>query len=211
LGVLTRTAHLLRIDVEARRADGKALQIPPQAIPIQSIECGPDGKIWMGGFLAGGAAVYDPATGKSEKFRGISQIEHIGVLDDKMYLGIYPHGRLYELDPTKPWGENNPRKFATIEGQSRPVAVLGVTELGKVFIGMVPEYGILGGHLLTYDPKNNALTDHGEVVPRQSIVSLTYADGTLIGGSSVTGGLGIKPVETQAKLFGWDPVASSPA
>src|SRR5262249_28129648 len=30
----------------------------------------------------------------------------------------------------------------------------------------------------------------------------------LIGGTSVTGGLGIKPVEIQAKLFGWDPVAS---
>src|SRR5262249_28291715 len=150
--------------------------------------------------LAGGAACYDPATGTSDKFRGISQIEHIGMLGGKMYLGIYPHGRLYEFDPTKPWGENNPRKFGTIEGQSRPVAVLGVPEVGKVFIGMVPEYGILGGHLLTYDPKTDGLTDHGEVVARQSVVSLAYAGGMLIGGTSITGGLGIKPVETQAKL-----------
>ena len=207
LCVLTRYGQLLSFDPTANKSQMRQLSIPPQPVPIQSIALGPDGKIWMGGFLAGGTASYDPASGKSELFHGMSQIENFGVLDGKMYLGIYPHARLYEFDPAKAWSADNPRKFATVEGQSRPVAMLGVPGLGKVFIGMVPEYGILGGHLLSYEPKTDSLTDHGEVVAKQSVVSLVYSHGLIVGGTSITGGLGINPTEKQAKLFGWDPGA----
>ena len=47
-----------------------------------------------------------------------------------------------------------------------------------------------------------------EVVARQSLVSLAYAEGTLWGGSTISGGLGIKPAEKEAHLFGWDPVSN---
>ena len=206
--VCSRYAQLLTIDPATGKTESKQLVIPPQPTPIQSIELGPDGKMWMGGFLSGGTASYDPLTGKSELFKGMSQIEHIGLLDGKMYFGIYPHARFYEFDPTKTWDENNPKKLAQVEGQSRPVAVLGVPECGKVFIGMVPEYGILGGHLMSWDARASSLADLGEVVDKQSIVSLAYANGMLLGGTSITGGLGIKPTETQARLFVWDPIAA---
>lgn len=207
LNLLTRSGQVLDYDVRANKTSAKKLKLPPLPIPIQSIALGPDGKIWMGGFLAGGTAAFEPATGKSVEYRGMSQIERIGVLDNEMYFGVYPHGRFYRFDPGKPWGANNPRKFGQIAGQSRPMAMLGVPELQKVYIGMVPEYGFLGGYLISYDPKGERVRDFGEVVKRQSIVSLAYADGMIIGGTSISGGLGIQPAEGDAKLFGWDPEA----
>jgi hypothetical protein len=164
--------------------------------------------MWMGGFLAGGTAAFDPSTGKSVEYRGMSQIERMGVLDGEMYLGVYPHGRFYRFDPARPWGKDNPRKFGQIEGQSRPIAILGVPELDKVYIGEVPEYGFLGGHFIQYDPKADRVHDYGEMVARQSVVSLVFADGMIVGGTSISGGLGIKPAEKEAKLFGWDPTST---
>ncbi|HEY1684868.1 MAG TPA: hypothetical protein VGG19_08900 [Tepidisphaeraceae bacterium] len=205
LWLLCRAGKLIHYDVQTGQATEKKLHMPPQSIPIQSIALGPDGKMWMGGFLAGGTAEFDPQTHKSIEYRGMSQIERIGVLGDEMYFGVYPHGRFYRFDPSKPWGQDNPRKFGQIAGQSRPIAMLGVPELDRVFIGEVPEYGFLGGHFLQYDPKANKLYDYGVVVARQSPVSLAYADGLIVGGTSISGGLGIKPSEKDAKLFEWDP------
>lgn len=102
LCVITSYAQLLHYNPATGKTSMLSLKVPPQPIPIQSIEPGPDGKIWMGGFLAGGTASYDPATGKKELFKGMSQIERIGVLNGKMYFGIYPHARLYEFDPANP-------------------------------------------------------------------------------------------------------------
>jgi hypothetical protein len=169
---------------------------------------GPDGKIWMGGFLAGGTASYDPTTGKHELFHGMSQIENFGQLNSKFYLGIYPHGRLYDFDPTAEWNATNPRKLATIEGQSRPIALLGIPELNKVFIGTVPEYGQLGGVLAIYDISTKKLDVHHDVIAKQSICSLAFDKNLIIGGSTIWGGLGQKPAESLAKLFVWDPATN---
>ena len=206
LCVMTRYG-LVDYDAKSGTVQGRSLEIPPQPIPIQSIELGPDGKMWMGGFLAGGTTAFDPATGKSEEHRGMSQIERIGVLGDELYLGVYPHARLYRFDPAKAWDADNPHKIGQIEGQSRPIAMLGVPALQKVFVGTVPEYGTLGGHLMMYDPKSDGLQDYGQAVANQSVVSLAYADGLVIGGSAICGGLGMKPSEKEAKVFGWDATA----
>src|SRR5262249_48029344 len=123
LCVLTRYGQLLTYHPSSGKSSMQTLKIPPQPIPIQSVELGPDGKIWLGGFLAGGTSSYDPATGKTEHFKGMSQIERIAVSGDKMYFCIYPHARFYEFDPVKPWDDHNPRKIAQVEGQSRPIAI----------------------------------------------------------------------------------------
>ena len=122
LCVLTRYGQLLTCDPATGKSLVKQLTLSPPPIQIQSIELGPDGKIWMGGFLAGGTTSYDPATGKSETFHGMSQIEHIGVLSDKLYFGVYPHGRLYEFDPAKP-GRWQPTEIRNSQDKNRPVAV----------------------------------------------------------------------------------------
>lgn len=43
-----------------------------------------------------------------------------------------------------------------------------------------------------------------DIVKDQSIFGLAYHDGKIYGGTSLVGGLGISPTETQAKLFVFD-------
>jgi len=86
--------------------------------------------------------------------------------------------------------------------------MLGASELDKVFVGTVPDYGVLGGALAIIDLKTNAIDVHRDVVPRQSVVALAYARGHVWGGTSIAGGLGIDPAaDAEARLFAWDPAA----
>ena len=89
------------------------------------------------------------------------------------------------------------------------MAMLGVEKLNKVFIGTIPEYGQLGGVLAVYDPTTDKLIVHHDVVPKQSICSLTFANDVIVGGTTISGGLGQKPEATEAKLFIWDPATDS--
>jgi len=82
----------------------------------------------------------------------------------------------------------------------------GVKELNKVFIGTIPEYGMLGGVLAEYDIAADKLEVHRDVIPKQSIVSLCYTGGLIVGGASIWGGLGQEPSERSAKLFVWELV-----
>jgi streptogramin lyase len=185
----------------------KVFDKPKEPIVIQSIAVGPDGKIWTGGYLSGGNATYDPATGKSEELKGLSQAESMAALGDVMYFGNYPNGRFNCYDTTRPWDgkQKNPREIGKIEGQSRPFAALGVKELNKVYWGTVPEYGLLGGGIAEFDPTTDKLEFYPEVVPKQAIIALAYRDGLIVGGSTISGGLGMKPSEKEGKLFLWDP------
>ena len=182
------------------------LDIPGQPITLQSIMKGPDGRIWSGGYLAGGHAAYDPETKKLANYPGLHQTEGMTVKDKFIYFGIYPKGHMYEYNTEMAWDLKlgNPKFLGQIPDQSRPFAVLSEKESAKVFFGMVPEYGKLGGALVSYDPAKAELKSLGIVVADQSIVSLTYSNGLLWGGTSISGGLGIMPSTKVPKLFSWD-------
>jgi hypothetical protein len=85
---------------------------------------------------------------------------------------------------------------------------LGVPELNRVYFGTVPEYGRLGGGIAEVDPFDGKLTFHADVVTDHSVIALAYSHGLLVGGTSVSGGLGIEPTEKSGKLFLWDPKAN---
>jgi hypothetical protein len=73
-----------------------------------------------------------------------------------------------------------------------------------VALGTVPEYGRLGGGLFLYDPERDELEAYPNLIREQSIVCLLYRDGVLYGGTSVWGGLGVSPTQTEAFVFAWD-------
>ncbi|MFD0957812.1 hypothetical protein [Paenibacillus chungangensis] len=78
------------------------------------------------------------------------------------------------------------------------------TDNEKLYIGTIPDYGLLGGALTIYDPTTNEHDIFHDVVYNQSIVGLAYRDGKLYGSTSIHGGEGINPTETVAKMFVWD-------
>lgn len=206
LYLLNSDAQLILRDLRTGKMLVNKLDIPGQPISIQSIMKGPDGRIWSGGYLAGGHAAYDPKNNKLTSYPGLHQTEGMAVKDQFIYFGIYPKGHMYEYDSRKEWDvkNSNPRHLGQIQDQSRPFAVTAEPVSNKVFFGMVPEYGKLGGALVSYDVLKQELKSYGTIIPDQSVVSLIAKDGMIWGGTSVSGGLGVMPTTKVAKLFSWD-------
>lgn len=207
LHIFNKNGQLIKYNTQSGKSTRTSFVIPAQPISINATALGPDGRIWTGGYLAGSNAAYDPITGKSEEYRGMSQTEGVTLHGNNMYFGIYPHGRLFVYDIQKPWNlaDKNPRMIGKIPGQSRFYAGATADDHNKIFFGSVPEYGLLGGALVEYDTKTEKLITYNDVVPKLSIVSLAYAKGIVIGGTSVWGGLGVQPAVSEATLFGWSP------
>lgn len=172
-------------------------------IPIQTLEKGPDGKLYMSGYPGGRGAIYDPQTGSFENF-GLGQSEGMVGLGDKMYFGNYSGAHILELDIDEPiQAGTNPKEIFSIPKQDRPFKMIAGE--GKLFIGTIPDYGELGGSLTVYDPQSVSGPEiYEDVVHHQSIVGLAYRDGKLYGSTTIHGGLGISPTEAAAKMFVWD-------
>lgn len=182
-----------------------------QPVDIQSLEKGPDGKLYIGGYMHG-ASIYDIDKGdvvNSSKI--IDQPEGIGFLNGKAYFGTYGSAVIYSYDPSEPFnfidnGTGNPSLAYDIgNDQDRPFVLTSGDN--KLFVGTIPDYGKLGGALTIYDANStsdNKWTEYSNIVTDQSIVGLAYKDGMLYGGTSIYGGLGINPTQSEAKLFIWD-------
>ncbi|HZG84585.1 FIMAH domain-containing protein [Paenibacillus sp.] len=206
LATVTFGGAVAYLNLETKTAKSFTYPVSGNPIPIQTLEKGPDGKLYMSGYPGGRGAVYDPAANAMTMFP-LGQAEGMGSLGNKLYLGVYSGAVLYELDVTQPLVEHvNPKLLYDIPEEDRPFAMVSGEE--KLFVGTIPDYGVLGGALTVYDPRSGAEpTVYKNVVPNQSIVGLAVRGGKLYGSTTVHGGLGIDPTEPAAKLFVWDIAA----
>jgi hypothetical protein len=210
---------MYRYNLQTGKSQVLDMELPTEPVNIHDIERGPDGKLYMGGYLAGNMGVYDPATGQTEYHEGSGQPEGLVFIGNKLYMGIYPDAKIFEYDITQPWnmsgtGKKNPRWLFDLiyntdipgyTNQDRPFGMAGADDLHKLFIGTVPKNGMLGGVFAVYDVEAGAAPEiYWNLVADQSIVSLAYRDGLVYGGTSVYGGMGVKPKAKEAQLFIWD-------
>ncbi|CAM3609195.1 cohesin domain-containing protein [Marinicrinis lubricantis] len=177
-------------------------------VPIQALEKGPDGRLYMSGYPGGKAAIYDPETQETELFT-MGQAESIGFIGDKALFNVYPKAHIYELDTTLPIDETNPKELFQIgEEQDRPY--VNLTAGSTMYMGTIPDYGKLGGALVVYDSASTSETKHKvfrNIVQDQSIVGLAYKDGKIYGSTSIYGGLDSDTTASLAKMFVWDTAA----
>jgi hypothetical protein len=174
-----------------------------------------DGKVYSGGYQRG-LSIYDEKQ-QAYTYTNFSfhQPEGIKELDGKVYFGTYSGAKMYRYDPKLPieydeYGKANPGLYLDIEAdQDRPYAMTSGD--GKLFIGTFPVYGKHGGALTILEEKaeeNGDITAESQtyrsIVENQSIFGLAYKDGKVFGGTSIHGGLGSNPVETEAKMFVFD-------
>ncbi len=174
-------------------------------IEIQSLGKDESGKLYASGYMGTTAAQVDPVTGNKLMFP-LGQAEGMVAANGKMYFGLYTGAVLREFDPAQPVVNNvNPRLLYDIaEDQDRPFAMLAAA--GKLFAGTIPTYGQLGGAVTVVDQTGpNAAKTYRNVVQDQSVIGLAYRDGKLYGSTSIWGGLGIDPSQTEAKLFVMNP------
>lgn len=193
------------MNMETKKVKSVTYPFSGNPIPIQMLEKGPDGKLYMSGYPGGKGAAYSPISGEIETF-SLGQAEGMAALGDKMYFGLYPGGYIRELDVNQPIQDGvNPKEIYKIPHEDRPFAM--TSGEGKLFIGTIPDYGELGGSLTVYDPSRGpeqGFTVYEDVVHNQSIVGLAVHNGKLYGSTTIAGGLGIDPTETAAKIFVWD-------
>lgn len=207
--------RILKYHPPTGRAEESRLTLPQSNATLHTLALGPDSKIYCAAYLGGGMGVYDPRTGQTEVHR-FSQCEGIASVGAKLYLGVYPGARLYEYDTREPWRTTGPEptvvqrfELKSEHEQDRPYAMLGVEELGKLFIGTVPDYGKRGGALTVFEPSTGAYQVHRNIVDGHSIVSLAYHEGLLYGGTTYRGGLGAEDVVDDARLFAFDPATGA--
>ena len=205
LSMLTQYGEYIHIDVKAKTMEYVDLDVDLQPVNIQSLQTGFDGRLYLGGYQRG-MSVYNPFTKNIEvNLPTFAQPEGIGFLNDKVYYGTYVSAVMYAYDITKDAVMNeNPVKVFDIEHQDRPFAITSGDN--KLFVGTVPDYGYLGGSLVTFDEPSNEWKqfDHDVIVQNQSIIGLAYNNDILFGSTTLWGGLGIDPSEEEAVIFVWD-------
>lgn len=189
--------------------------IPGEPIPLASLSAGATGRLWAGGYLNGGVALLDPDTG-APTFHRFAQTESVLDLGDTVWLGTYPDSRFYRYDPSKPWSSaeyspgppgtpDNPVKVVDLKDLDQVRARASVDAGTHVAYGTMPNT-TLGGALVVVDKSSNEASVHRPVVTDQSIVSLAYTGGLIVGGTSIHGGYTVPPpTQTEAKVFGFDP------
>ena len=193
--------------MEYQLPEGPIKQTPSpaegQATQIQTIFLGPDNYLYFSAYPGGTGAKVNKETGETERF-SLEQAEGMGSLGNSVFMGIYPHGHLYELDTTKPINKDkNPQEVYLLgKYQDRPFAL--TSGAGKLFIGTIPYYGRLGGGIAIYDPETKKGETYAPIVEDLSVASLLYYEGRLFGGTTIYGGLGIEPTKKHALMFEWD-------
>lgn len=174
-----------------------------QPTPIQALETGPEGMLYVSGYMGTTAARIDPAEGKIDRFN-LGQAEGIGFLDGRIYWGEYPGAEIKSSPLEKPSEVRT--HFKVGYHQDRPFAIASGSD--RIFFGTIPGYGDLGGALTVFQPdapEAERVRVFPDIIPNQSIVSLAYGKGRRIFGStSVHGGLGIDPTETKGEVFAFD-------
>lgn len=189
---------------KSRMVAGKAVGTP---FLIRSLATGPGGDVYVGGYASPpGLARVDADTGDTELLAGVSQTEGMVAHGDLLVGGVYPGGRIFTYDTTRPWqsGTNPGPQLLLGHEQDRPVALASLADSPLVAIGSVPDYGRLGGALSLYNTANGAIEVYRGVVPDQTPVALIHRDGLVYGGTGIWGGLGIPPSTTEGHLFIFD-------
>ncbi|RJE86721.1 hypothetical protein D3P07_16150 [Paenibacillus sp. 1011MAR3C5] len=197
-------------DVDAGKVTTRLPGIQGSALSIHALEKGPGGKLFMSGYTAATAAVYDPASEQFSTFT-MGQAESIGISGSRVYYGEYPGASIHMYDtdlPLQPDAAKPNRNPVTLlhleESQDRPyVNTFGD---GKAFFGTIPSYGEIGGALAVFEESDpqGTLRVHRNIVSGQSIVGLAYRDGLIYGSTTIRGGLDSVTPETKAKMFIWD-------
>lgn len=184
----------------------------PTASRMKSMAPGPDGKLYIGGYGGASLSVVDPSTGQKVQYpttrtakNVIGEVEGMIANDRYMFLGTYTNGKIFRYDTTQPWVDgSNPALVADVSGQGQDRPQAWATAGPRTFFGMVPRYGVLGGHLGVIDTPTAAPRIIPQPVKDQSIVSAVASGDVVYGGTSRWGGLGIAPTQPTAKVFAFD-------
>jgi streptogramin lyase len=171
---------------------------------------GPDKKLYGSSVLPIHLLVYNSASGEMDELGDLGGGEIYSFLSrgDSLLMAAYSGSApLMQYDPRKPFkpgqaDENNP-KLVTFSGSDsswRPQAMINGPD-GRVFLGAVSGYGLLGGPMTIWNPDTGNVISFPHIVKDQSVVTLAAFDNLIVGGTTIGGGGGSFATQKDAKLF----------
>ncbi|GBG11506.1 hypothetical protein PAT3040_06328 [Paenibacillus agaridevorans] len=176
---------------------------------IRALETGPAGTdtIIIGAYMGPVLGILNHQTDEI-KYIPMEQVEGMGEAHGKYYASVYPKAEIFTVDFNAADFSQSTKTFVTklsddgLE-QDRPFELIEAGDY--VAISSVPDYGVLNGALTLLPKADNTQKEvYKGIIPNQSIIGLAYKDGKIYGSTSVWGGLGIDPVDVNAKLFIFD-------
>jgi hypothetical protein len=192
MGQLTLTVT----DPKTNRKIARKISYQGQELPISRIGFGPDGVLY------GSSAVplYLLTIGKDIKeIANLGNGEAYSFLSHAQSLLIAAYAGLTTLMSFN--GKITTTPFQGDNASWRPMAMINGHD-GNVYVGSVGGYGLLEAPLLEWD--GGASVQQFRVVQDQSIASLAAWRNFIVGGTSVSGGMGSRATQKDAQLFLWD-------
>lgn len=174
---------------------------------------GPDKKLYGSSVLPIHLLVYNSASAEMDELGDLGGGEIYSFLSrgDSLLMAAYSGSApLMKYDPRRPFkpgqaDENNP-KLVTFSGSDsswRPQAMINGPD-GRVFLGAVSGYGLLGGPMTIWNPDTGNVISYPHIVKDQSVVTLAAFDNLIVGGTTIGGGGGSFATQKDAKLFIYD-------
>ncbi|MBB6097492.1 outer membrane protein assembly factor BamB [Deinobacterium chartae] len=188
------------------QAGARILPIRVQGSPaqIQSLVAGEDGQsLYMGGYLSSRATRYDVQS-RSATLIPMEQAENIAVSGSDVFFGTYPKAHIFHYRANEPvaTGSNPKKLFQVLEEQDRPYGMAANERY--VVAGTLPTYGQLGGALSVFDRRSGSLKTYRNIIPGHSVISVVIKGDTVYASTTVNGGLGSTPTETEARVLRFD-------
>lgn len=199
-------------DPTTRETVGHQVPYAGAEMSLFRIGLGPDG------------ALYGSTAMPANFFRAVpnqNSLEQLGIVGDGEVYSFLSRGdsllmaayaglaTLMQYQPEVPFvqttGSGNPVtvRFSRDNDSWRPEAMINGPD-GNVYVGAIAGYGLLESPLIAWNVEKSSVQLY-DVVPNQSVVSLTSWQNLIIGGTSSLGGPGSQPTQGDAELFIWNP------
>ncbi len=212
---LNRDGNLVVENNKSKKRSIIASTFKPAAREVLTIGDVYNGKLYGSGMKPGNIFTYDIQSGEIDDLgiltRGRVQAYDILAHKNRLFMTSYTGGFIdvFTLDEdNKPSNREAVAHLHSLAKQER-LLELQLAPDGYIYCPTVPIKGYLGGTLVRINPKDLEVEVFRDIVPNQSLMSVTPIPetGELLLTSSVRGGSSAKPTEKEAVIVVWDPVS----
>ena len=163
------------------------------------------GELIMGFYNALHTATYNIHTGEITSINvSAGQTDSILWYKDILYAGCYSATVLVEIDRQRDEMLQRFKLDHETTGQKRLLNMTAGDD--RVFVGSIPETGVVGGAITTYNTLTGQWHMHRNVVQDQSIIDMVHHDGVLFGASSRKNGDNTELSGDSAVIIAYDYV-----
>ncbi|MEU4228021.1 hypothetical protein AB0F17_27340 [Nonomuraea sp. NPDC026600] len=173
--------------------------LPAGAERPQSMLLVPNRALYIGGHFS--MEVRDLRTGEKRRFRLPGEPKDLVRRGNKIYAAMYPSGQILSIDIRT----DQVRGLGYLgHDQQRPWDIEYDPLTDKLLVASAPLGAKLSGALSVVDPDTGKMDVYVDVIPGQSLMSLSLGFGVVYLGGDVLGGGGTPPVKTSASVAAFD-------